>query len=472
MKPIFLFFVLFVVLNVHAQVAVNTDGTTPDPSAMLDVKSTNRGMLVPRMTSAQRTAIASPVSGLLVFDNDTQSFWFYSAGSWLELTDQSSQQWTPSGSSISYISGNVGIGDASPVSTLTVGGGDKFQVSGIEGDVTFSDDNANILFPATTNPNSPMIYMFGSGTQNADRMVIAHSPSFPTWGLQYHDTADILYMRSSLGRNLAFRLNPGYIGIGTQVPEFPLDAVGRLRLRSDGNMSNSPGIWFNNQANTFSRAFVGMSRPDSTLGIYSQYLGRYAIEFEVMREPRLGINCAPEGPVRSELHVVHTNFGGLNDGIRIENEGVNRYNWNLYTSNNTGDFEFFYEGIVRARINSASGAYTAVSDEKLKTDISPMSSIMERLMLLQPKRYRFAADTIHKSHYNGFLAQEVEKVFPELVTSLGDGGSNGTYTMDYSGFGVIAIKAIQEQQDEIERLKEQNAQLLSRLGRLEAEILK
>ena len=59
MKPIFLFFVLFVVLNVHAQVAVNTDGTTPDPSAMLDVKSTNRGMLDPRMTSAQRTAIAS-----------------------------------------------------------------------------------------------------------------------------------------------------------------------------------------------------------------------------------------------------------------------------------------------------------------------------------------------------------------------------------------------------------------------------
>ena len=441
--------------SASAQVAVNTDGTNPDPSAMLDVKSTTRGMLVPRMTSAQRTAIVTPASGLLVFDSTTQSFWFYSAGSWMELTDQSSQQWIPNGSSISYTSGNVGVGDASPASTFTVGDGDKFQVSGTDGDVTFTDDNASLRFPSTTAPNSPMMYMFSGGTQNADRMVISHSPSFPTWGMEYHDTADVVHLRSGWVRQFSFGLSSGHFGIGVTNPEYPLDAVGRFRLRSDGNMSNSPGIWFNNQANTFSRAFVGMSRPDSTLGIYSQHMGKYAIEFDVMREPRVGINCAPEGPPRAELHVVHTNFGGGNDGIRIENEGANRYNWNLYTSNTTGDFEFFWEGIIRARINSASGAYTAVSDEKLKTDIHPMSNVMERLMLLQPKRYRFASDSIHKSYYNGFLAQEMEKVFPELVTKLGDGGSNGTYTMDYSGFGVIAIKAIQEQQAVIEGQQKQ-----------------
>ncbi|MBK6966740.1 MAG: hypothetical protein IPH20_23290 [Bacteroidales bacterium] len=52
-------------------VAISTDASAPDNSAMLDVKSTNRGMLVPRMTTAQRTAIATPASGLLVFDNTT-----------------------------------------------------------------------------------------------------------------------------------------------------------------------------------------------------------------------------------------------------------------------------------------------------------------------------------------------------------------------------------------------------------------
>ncbi|MDX2286326.1 MAG: hypothetical protein NW241_19305, partial [Bacteroidia bacterium] len=94
--------------------------------------------------------------------------------------------WIESGSNIYWISnsllaGNVGIGDATPASTLTVGNGDKFQVSGAEGDVIFTDDNATIRFPATALPNSPMIQMFSGGTQNADRMVISHSPSFPTW---------------------------------------------------------------------------------------------------------------------------------------------------------------------------------------------------------------------------------------------------------------------------------------------------
>jgi len=46
-----------------AQVGINTDNSTPDPSAMLDVKSTTSGMLVPRMTVDQRNAIVSPAEG-------------------------------------------------------------------------------------------------------------------------------------------------------------------------------------------------------------------------------------------------------------------------------------------------------------------------------------------------------------------------------------------------------------------------
>ncbi|MHC1776299.1 MAG: hypothetical protein AB9834_12910 [Lentimicrobium sp.] len=194
------------VTTLNAQVAINTDASAPDNSAMLDVKSTSRGMLVPRMTTAQRTAIAAPATGLLVFDNTTQSFWFYSAGSWVELTDQGSLQWTPNGSNISYTAGNVGVGDATPASTLTVGNGDKFQVSGTQGDVTFTDDEATIQFPATSNPNSPMLSMFSGGTQNADRMVISHSPSFPKWGIEYHDTTDVVYFRNSESRIAGFNL--------------------------------------------------------------------------------------------------------------------------------------------------------------------------------------------------------------------------------------------------------------------------
>jgi hypothetical protein len=52
---------------------------------MLDVSSTTKGFLAPRMTSAQRIAIPTPANGLLVFDTDTQSYWFRQNSFWTEL---------------------------------------------------------------------------------------------------------------------------------------------------------------------------------------------------------------------------------------------------------------------------------------------------------------------------------------------------------------------------------------------------
>ncbi len=73
-------------LGLFAQVSINTDGSSPDGSAMLDVKSTDKGMLVPRMTTTQRTAISSPATGLLVFDETTGGFWFYNGSAWEDLS--------------------------------------------------------------------------------------------------------------------------------------------------------------------------------------------------------------------------------------------------------------------------------------------------------------------------------------------------------------------------------------------------
>ncbi|MBK7175259.1 MAG: hypothetical protein IPH84_19035 [Bacteroidales bacterium] len=56
--------------NVKSQVSINADGTSPDNSAMLDVKSTSQGLLIPRMTMAQRNAIVSPATGLMVYQTD------------------------------------------------------------------------------------------------------------------------------------------------------------------------------------------------------------------------------------------------------------------------------------------------------------------------------------------------------------------------------------------------------------------
>jgi hypothetical protein len=64
-------------------VGINT--TTPDASAALDITSTTSGVLVPRMTTTQRTAITTPATGLLVFDTTLGQFYFYSGSAWTAI---------------------------------------------------------------------------------------------------------------------------------------------------------------------------------------------------------------------------------------------------------------------------------------------------------------------------------------------------------------------------------------------------
>jgi len=71
-------------LTTSAQVSINT--TTADSSAILDIQSTDRGVLIPRMTTAQRNMISSPAMGLLVFDTNSEGFWFFNGSSWEDLS--------------------------------------------------------------------------------------------------------------------------------------------------------------------------------------------------------------------------------------------------------------------------------------------------------------------------------------------------------------------------------------------------
>jgi hypothetical protein len=70
MKNLLFLWFLTIGMFANSQVAINTDGTLPDNSAILDISSTSKGFLLPRMTQAQRDAIASPVGGLILWCSD------------------------------------------------------------------------------------------------------------------------------------------------------------------------------------------------------------------------------------------------------------------------------------------------------------------------------------------------------------------------------------------------------------------
>ncbi|MFK5855331.1 MAG: hypothetical protein QM503_04305 [Bacteroidota bacterium] len=83
--PILVSFILILVFssNSMAQVAINTTGAAADPSAMLDVVSTTKGVLIPRMIKTERDAISSPATGLMIYQTDnTPGYYYYNGSSW------------------------------------------------------------------------------------------------------------------------------------------------------------------------------------------------------------------------------------------------------------------------------------------------------------------------------------------------------------------------------------------------------
>lgn len=99
-------FVLAVLLTLtgeyaHAQknVGINSTGANPHPSAALDVDANNMGVLIPRLSTAQRLAIPAPANGLMVFDTDLACVFFYlaSSASWVSLCDGGAGSVGPTG---------------------------------------------------------------------------------------------------------------------------------------------------------------------------------------------------------------------------------------------------------------------------------------------------------------------------------------------------------------------------------------
>jgi hypothetical protein len=91
-----------------AQVGIGT--TSPDASSALEVNATDKGFLMPRMTTAQKDAIATPAVGLQVYDTDTKSVWTYDGTVWKEGSGGAGKFVDGATPDIAYYGGRVGIG--------------------------------------------------------------------------------------------------------------------------------------------------------------------------------------------------------------------------------------------------------------------------------------------------------------------------------------------------------------------------
>lgn len=113
------------------------------------------------------------------------------------------------------------------------------------------------------------------------------------------------------------------------------------------------------------------------------------------------------------------------------------------------------------------GTLEYTSDRRLKTNITPLEKSLDKVMKLNGVTFNWDKSNPKNANASttlqyGFIAQEIEKVIPELVSETSDGYK----TVNYVGVIPVLTQAIQEQQQEIEQLKEENKKLNDTLQEL------
>jgi len=195
------------------------------------------------------------------------------------------------------------------------------------------------------------------------------------------------------------------------------------------------------------------STADARLNVFHSATGDI---LSITGDGRVGINAANPS---SSLYLSYPS--GVGNSFKLNNQ-TDGDEWEMYMWS-SNDIHFYFNGADRASIDDVTGNYTALSDASLKLNIRPAEEVLQRVSQLQVQEYSFLHDPDRRNQI-GVLAQDAYELFPELVKPSSGNATEGqdAWMVNYAGFSMVAIKAIQELNDQIEQLKARITELENR----------
>ena len=435
-RKLFITFICIVCSAMLVAQSVSINTPTPDSTAILEVKSNTKGVLLPRTSTISRLAILNPAKGLVLYDSTAAGFYFYNGAQWTPLGSGSSgSPWLISNSDIySGNTGNIGIGTFIPPEKLTVqtlnntmgishrGENGNIRATSMGGTSagigTFSHTNMRIF----ANGISRMFISEANGyvglaTSNpVNKFQIGDTPGFSnydlgigngTQGMVFQQNGGFSNWQSNTNITLLPKSGTGYVGINTTTP------ANRLQIGSLGPAGfNGNDLAIGNGTNA-----MVVSQSNATTLIASTtdivLLPRYGGTGRVginTSTPRCPLEVAGYIPFAIESYQYAYFALGFSNFSPVANTGgtINGspLNISIYASDRIVGYEF-----------------NAFSDARIKNIIGKSNSAedLETISSLQITNYTLRDKAKYGNKlFKKIIAQEVEKVYPQVVSKHSD----------------------------------------------------
>jgi trimeric autotransporter adhesin len=406
-KTILILFVIIGILsNSYSQVAINETGADPDPSAILDLSSFDKGFLAPRVSTSERNAIGTTQGGLLVYDIDTESFWYYNnmLADWVEIINDANNNSISDADNDTFITTEQSPDE--DTIRIYIGGIENWRFSGNtlealnNGYSVFIGEGAGVNTSAPINRN----VFIGSFT--------GHNNTIGDGNVAVGQGA--MVFNSDGNFNVAVGMNTLYLNTG------------------EGNSAFGESSLVNNTEGSRNTAIGKHSMISNISGNYNTALGYNAdVDTEALENSTaIGNGCI--ATASNQVRIGNSNVSSIGGQVDWTTLSDGRFNTNI--RENVAGLDFI--------LNLRPVTY--------KLDNNMIDEFVDRE---EYKKTNIKSQEIE----SGFIAQEVEQTAKNLGFEFSgiDAPQNETdyYGLRYAQFTVPLVKAIQEQQQIIEELK-------------------